>query len=139
MPPTTLHMVLARQIGLDLGEDTLESQPGAYLLGASTPDIRVITKQDRMSTHFFDLNVHDHQDSVSLFLAAHPAFADTGALNGDTRAFAAGYISHLVMDEQYITEIYRRFLRPARRTGRADSRERYGPAPPVPCRGPLLQ
>ena len=110
MPPTTLHMVIARQIGLDLATDAIEAQHGAYLLGASTPDIRVITKQDRMSTHFFDLNIHDHQDSVAAFLAAHPSLADAGRLNGETRAFAAGYISHLVMDEQYITEIYRRFF-----------------------------
>jgi hypothetical protein len=63
-----------------------------------------------MSTHFFDLNVHAHQDSVGAFLSAHPSFADPGRLNTETLAFAAGYVSHLVMDEQYITDMYRRFF-----------------------------
>ena len=71
MPPITLHMVLARQIAADLGVETLSGQPGAYLLGATTPDIRVITRQDRFSTHFFDLDDHRHQDSVLNFFAQH--------------------------------------------------------------------
>ena len=57
MPPITLHMVLARELALGLGpEAILTPSPGHYLLGATTPDIRVITRQDRFSTHFFDLN-----------------------------------------------------------------------------------
>ena len=110
MPPIALHMVLARQIGLDLGEATLNAEPGAYLLGATTPDIRVITRQDRFSTHFFDLALEDHQDSVAGFFGEHARLSDPGALNPCTRAFVAGYISHLVMDEQYITGMYRPFF-----------------------------
>ena len=33
-------------------------------------------------------------------------------LNEETRAFVAGYLTHLVLDEQYITSIYRRFFYP---------------------------
>lgn len=110
MPPITLHMVLAREIALGLGSDDLEAKSGAYLLGATTPDIRVITRQDRFSTHYFDLNGPDHQDSVAGFFAEHGKFVEPGALNPETRAWVAGYISHLVMDEQYITGIYRRFF-----------------------------
>ena len=110
MPPITLHMVLARQIAADLGVETLSGQPGAYLLGATTPDIRVITRQDRFSTHFFDLDDHRHQDSVLNFFDQHSHLADAGALNDETRAFVAGYVSHLILDEQYITGVYRPFF-----------------------------
>jgi hypothetical protein len=107
MPPITLHMVVARRVALEIGVDELSGVPGAYLLGATSPDIRVLTRQDRMSTHFFDLGVHDHQDSVAAFLKEHGRYAAPENLNFETRAWACGYISHLVMDESYITQIYR--------------------------------
>jgi len=110
MPPITLHMVLARRIALDLAHADVPATSGQYLLGATSPDIRVITKQDRLSTHFFDLNEHDHQDSVSSFLLTHGQLATPENLNPETRAWAAGYITHLVMDEQYITQIYRPYF-----------------------------
>ncbi len=107
MPPITLHMVVARQVAEDLQQADLQRDPGPYLLGATSPDIRVITRQDRSSTHFFDLNEHNHQDSVKSFLDAYGALAQPEALNAETRAWATGYITHLVMDEQYITKVYR--------------------------------
>jgi hypothetical protein len=110
MPPITLHMVLARQVAIDLGQEDLTGYPGAYLLGATSPDIRVITRQDRFSTHFFDFNEFGHQDSVAAFLAEHARFADAGVLNAETRAWACGYVSHLVMDEGYISGVYRPYF-----------------------------
>jgi len=110
MPPITLHMVLARQIGLELACADFGSAPGQFLLGATTPDIRVITRQDRASTHYFDLNETSHQDSVAAFFAEHGRLAAPEKLGIETRTFVAGYISHLVLDEQYITGIYRPFF-----------------------------
>jgi hypothetical protein len=68
-------MVLARQIALELGHADVPADSGAYLLGSTSPDIRVITKQDRLSTHFFDLNEHNHQDSVASFLETYGTLA----------------------------------------------------------------
>jgi hypothetical protein len=110
VPPITLHMVVARRVGRDLEAPALLAEEGAYLLGATTPDIRVITRQDRLSTHFFDLGVHEHQDSVGSFLESHAELARPEALNERTRAFVAGYLSHLAMDEEYITGVYRPFF-----------------------------
>lgn len=110
MPPITLHMVLARQIAIELGEKVIAPASGSYLLGATTPDIRVITRQDRRSTHFFDLNEHEHQDSVGSFFGEHPRLVEPERLNQETRDFVAGYVTHLVMDEQYITGVYRPFF-----------------------------
>lgn len=103
-------MVLARDVAIDLAHEVLALNQGPFLLGATSPDIRVITKQDRLSTHFFDLNEHDHQDSVSSFLLTYGNLALPENLNAETRAWASGYVTHLVMDEQYITSIYRPFF-----------------------------
>jgi hypothetical protein len=110
MPPITMHMIVARNIADDLENEDLDAARGAYLLGATTPDIRVITKQDRASTHYFDLNVLEPQDSVAAFLKANAKLLDSSWMNADTRAFVAGYISHLVLDEQYITTMYRKYF-----------------------------
>jgi len=103
-------MVLARQIASEIGGDALDPGSGSYVLGATSPDIRVITRQDRYSTHFFDLNDHNHQDSVAAFLATYGRLAAPENLNDETRSWVAGYVSHLVMDEQYITGMYRPFF-----------------------------
>jgi hypothetical protein len=110
MPPIGVHMVLARQVGQSLGPEKVDPVSGPYLLGATTPDIRVLTRQDRFSTHYFDLNGPDHQDSVAEFLKANQQLVDPAALNHETRAFVAGYITHLILDQQYITGVYRRFF-----------------------------
>jgi hypothetical protein len=103
-------MVLARDVAEGLGNADLQTSAGAYLLGATSPDIRVLTRQDRYSTHFFDLNEHNHQDSVSAFFGQHGRYAAPELLNTDTRAWVCGYLGHLVMDEEYITRVYRRFF-----------------------------
>ncbi|WP_322797341.1 zinc dependent phospholipase C family protein [Tepidiforma sp.] len=110
MPPITFHMVVARQVAIDLATEHLSPDSGHYLLGATSPDIRVLTRQDRFSTHFFDLNEHNHQDSVATFLETYGHLAAPERLNPETRAWAAGYISHLVLDEQYITGVYRPYF-----------------------------
>lgn len=110
MPPITLHMVLARQIAENIADACVDDSHGAYLVGATTPDIRVLTRQKRAETHFFDLDGPDHQDSVEAFLTTHSHLVDPADLNNETRAFVAGYISHLVMDEEYIRRVYRPYF-----------------------------
>lgn len=110
MPPITLHMVLARRVADDLALAELETGRGPYLLGATTPDIRMLTRQDREATHFFKLNEIEHQDSVAGFFAVHGHLAESAGLNDDTRAFVAGYLTHLIFDELYITGVYRPYF-----------------------------
>ncbi len=107
MPPLGMHMTLARELARQLGRSPIESDPGAYYLGATTPDIRVITRWERERTHFFDLDRFDEQSGVAGIFAAYPALAAPSRLNGSTTAFLCGYISHLEMDEAWIVEIYR--------------------------------
>ena len=110
MPPLSLHMGIAKELADRLRHESLEADLGAYFLGSTTPDIRVITRWERARTHFFDLNDFGHQDGVATFFQEHPDLANPRCLDASTRSFVAGYVSHLVMDEIWIEDIYRPFF-----------------------------
>lgn len=107
MPPLGMHLRLARDLALSLRHPSLEDDPGAYYLGSTSPDIRVLTRCDRSETHFFDLANFDEQCGVEGFFREHPELADASRLEGSTVAFLCGYISHLEMDEEWIVAVYR--------------------------------
>lgn len=107
MPPLGLHMTAARDLANELASPIVDAERGAFYLGSTTPDIRVLTRCDRADTHFFDLDDFEDQDGVHRLLEREPALREPAALNAQTAAFVAGYISHLVLDEDYITRIYR--------------------------------
>lgn len=110
MPPIYLHMATARDILLQLDGGDVDRERGAYYLGATTPDIRVLTRGDRSETHFFDLERLDHQDSAEAFLKTHAHLAAPEQLDAQTIAFVSGYLTHLVLDETYITSMYRPYF-----------------------------
>ena len=115
MPPLVSHMIAAKRAAALLPttgtsaacNDTLNGGSGEFLLGATTPDIRVLTRWDRDRTHFFDLGSEEHQDCVENFLVAHPHLRDPGMLAPDTLQWVCGYICHIAMDQEYITQVYR--------------------------------
>ena len=107
MPPLVSHMIAAKRAAARLSNAPIDEASGEFLLGATTPDIRVITRWERERTHFFDLDSEDHQDSVENFLSAHPHLRDAGSLNRETRQWAAGFIAHIAMDQEYILQVYR--------------------------------
>ena len=110
MPPIFLHMAMARDVQAAVESAALNEHPGAYYLGATTPDIRVLTRWDRSRTHFFDLDVFEHQDSVAELFAQHPELAKPEHLSPETVAFVAGYVTHLCLDERYINDVYRPYF-----------------------------
>jgi hypothetical protein len=107
MPPLGVHVALARELSAEVQHPALNAEPGAYYLGATSPDIRVITRWDRAQTHFFDLDDFEHQSGVAAVFEGHPELADGAQLDEATVAFLCGYISHLEMDEAWIVDIYR--------------------------------
>lgn len=102
-----MHLTLARDLAREIGHPALRADPGAYYLGATTPDIRVITRWDRARTHFFDLDEFGEQSGVAAIFEAHPELGAAAGLDESTVAFVSGYITHLEMDEEWITTIYR--------------------------------
>ncbi len=107
MPSLGSHLARARIVADRLDLPEIEADRGAFYLGATAPDIRVITRLDREVTHFFRLGDLDDQDSVERMFRENPGLATPGGLDAATTAFIAGYLTHLVLDETFIGEIYR--------------------------------
>ncbi|MEI7925948.1 MAG: hypothetical protein WCI61_07175 [Chloroflexota bacterium] len=107
MPSLGSHMARARTIADRLRLPEIDADRGAYYLGSTAPDIRVITRMDRRVTHFFELDDLGDQDSVSRMFAEHPGLAAPVGLDAATTAFIAGYLTHLVLDEAFIGQVYR--------------------------------
>ncbi len=112
MPPLVTHMIAAVRAGGQVDADGLDlgRSNGDYLLGATTPDIRVLTRWDRERTHFFDIYDDGHQDCVENFFGAHRTFRDPSRLTQETRAWVAGYLTHVIMDQEYVLQIYRPYF-----------------------------
>ncbi len=100
-------MALARDLSGVLGGEDILANEGAFLLGAATPDIRVLLRCPREQTHFFSLATDDPQDSLARLCAEHPRLADPARLSPQGRAFMAGYLSHLAADETWIEDYFR--------------------------------
>lgn len=112
MPHLAFHMSVARELAERVQSPTVDADRGAYYLGSTGPDMHIMSRTDRISSHFFDLDCLDDQSSVSSFFEAHGELKDAGALAQGTAAFVAGYLTHLVVDEVWITDIYRPFFGP---------------------------
>jgi hypothetical protein len=103
-------MSLAKMLADALGLTDIDADRGAYYLGSTAPDIRAITRWDRERTHFFALDDFGHQDSVRSMFDAYPDLADRSKVSAGTASFLAGYLTHLVLDEGWISEVYRPLL-----------------------------
>lgn len=110
MPPLALHMTIAKGVADRLRTASLDDERGNLYVGSTAPDIRVMTRWERERTHFFDLANFDDQSGIVEFLRAHPRLAAPASLDAAARAFVAGYLTHLVMDETWIGTIYRPFF-----------------------------
>jgi hypothetical protein len=100
-------MSLAKTLADGLRLADIDADRGAYYLGSTAPDIRAVTRWDRERTHFFDLNEFGHQDSVRAMFEAYPELTDRAKVGPATASFLAGYMTHLVLDEGWISEVYR--------------------------------
>ncbi len=89
-----------------LGSSALDGTLGYFLLGATSPDIRAITKADRQDYHFAPLSFESVGAGVDGMFAAHPELRAAG-WGGPTSAFVAGYMTHLIYDETWIVEMFR--------------------------------
>jgi hypothetical protein len=110
MPALALHAAIAGRIADQLHHRALDLDTGSLYLGSTAPDIHILMGWDRERTHFFDLREFQEQSAVAAMFRAHPALARPAELSPPTVAFVSGYISHLVMDEVWINDVYRPFF-----------------------------
>ena len=121
MPNLPTHLVLANEAASKLSHPAIDAAMGTFLLGSTSPDIRIMTKWARDDTHFAPLTIEEIGAGVQGMFRKHPALADSngGGVSDATRVFLAGYITHLVADEAWILGIYRTYF-----DGRQEPRDR---------------
>ena len=110
MPNLPTHMHFANEVvgiygDLDCGKHVPE-----FILGSTCPDIRVITKKNRSVYHFVDLDFEKLGDGLRNMQKQYGSWEN---INGDdlvTNTFMAGYASHLILDETWITSMFRRYF-----------------------------
>ena len=110
MPNLPAHIQLAQHAAARLDHAVLKAHEGAFLLGATTPDIRAMAKWPRERTHFAPLSVEEVGAGARAMFEANPHLLESASANGPTRAFVSGYINHLVADETWICTVYRQFF-----------------------------
>jgi len=117
VPHLAFHMSVARDLANAERRPIIEADRGVFYLGSTGPDMRILSRADRTSSHYFVLDCLEEQNSVESFFQAHGDLRDAGKLESPTAAFVAGYLTHLVVDEVWITDIYRPFFGPGAALG----------------------
>ena len=110
LPNLAAHIHLARQAAQRLGDPRLESHMGHYLMGSTSPDIRVITRRKREEYHFASLDFDRLGTGVAGMFEARPELRVASDHDGPTQAFIAGYITHLTVDETWIMRMFRPYF-----------------------------
>ncbi len=103
-------MALALAVSKELEVAIIQEHLGSYLLGSTSPDIRIITHQSRATTHYSHLDSSILGDGVTKLLAENPDLLDASKSSATTRAFMCGYITHLISDQTWIITMYRPYF-----------------------------
>ena len=103
MPTPFTHLLVAQRLLVDSAvpdshRGLIQSHRGAFLLGSVAVDAQAICGMKREETHFFYFDRPQEDDAWRVMLAQVPALHDARR-DPDWRAFLAGYVTHLSMDE----------------------------------------
>ncbi|HHS97491.1 MAG TPA: hypothetical protein ENK08_06270, partial [Chloroflexi bacterium] len=117
MPTPVTHLVMARELveGGALSppvQSLLEREWGPFLLGHTAPDVQTVSHQPRDETHFYTLPPSSTTPAYRRLLRTYPELARADRLPSDHAAFLAGYLAHLLVDEQWWREIFHPFFGP---------------------------
>ncbi|MBW1687890.1 MAG: hypothetical protein JRS35_22880 [Deltaproteobacteria bacterium] len=110
MPPICLHLGFAEEAIARLRHPVIDRNRGSYYLGSTAPDVRFFISASREETHFLSLDSAEGTSGIQSLFDAHPELAGANDISPQTRAFVAGYLSHLVTDEAWIYTVYRPFF-----------------------------
>ena len=138
VPPLGLHMTVARDLARELEQHAIDADRGAYYLGATTPDIRIITRWDRASRALLRPRRPRRAERRPPFFE-HSRTCATSRQLGARRRSSPATSRTSSWTSSYISEIYRPVFgaRGARRRGEG---EHHGPraavraGPPRPRR-----
>ena len=110
MPNPTTHLVLLYDQVLKPSQRDFKENFEYILLGAVSPDLRVITKSDRKDYHYFDLNSGVKGDGIKGFIINTIDFNDLMKKDRNTNNFIRGYFSHLIADENWTVDVFRKIF-----------------------------
>ena len=108
MPNLGLHIGFALESGKRLGHPIVREHQGSFLLGCTTPDVRLFKGWERERTHFFKLATDPTGAGFERMLSENPQLRRSDRLSRETTAFMLGYLCHLNIDEGWICQIWRR-------------------------------
>jgi hypothetical protein len=115
MPTPVTHLSLAEEMlrGDDLSPAArrlLLQQRGPFLLGHTAPDVKTVSGQGRHESHFYTIPRTSERPAYELLFEAHPSLARAKSLPASQATFIAGYIAHLLLDEIWLDDIFRRYF-----------------------------
>lgn len=110
MPNLAYHLALAWESAQCFPDPLLRRHQGPFLLGATAPDIRAMTRAKRDETHFAPLSSQEITAGIKGLFRAHPSLRQATTLPEPTRAFMLGYFSHLIADMAWVVLIFRPFF-----------------------------
>ena len=108
MPTPFSHLVMLERLRQDETlphpiQRLLTSNAPAYTLGSIAPDARVPAPDSRYATHFYTYSKPMEEAPWRAMLKAHPQLI--APTDDEQRAFVAGYVAHLAMDEVWSREM----------------------------------
>ncbi len=84
MPHLVFHMSVARELAERLNSPIIDNERGAYYMGATGPDMHILSGSQRHASHFFDLDCIEKQNCIEAFFDAYPELRDVeGAVAAD--------------------------------------------------------
>ena len=108
MASLTTHLVVGERVYPQVPQlESTHSAYGAFLLGCVLPDVSMLGTIDRRETHFVGRPQEDGADAFTQSCARFLARLDRllqrpwDDLSGEERAFVAGYLCHLAVDEAW--------------------------------------
>ena len=104
------HIKLGLRLLSEIEDGFLHDHSGDFLLGCTSPDIRAITKVERHKTHFAPLAIDKIGTGTKTLFSSNPELPFESGNGSVTRAFLAGYINHLTVDESWIIHIYQPYF-----------------------------
>jgi hypothetical protein len=113
MPTPFTHLLTAAQFLADEripadARAALDAERGAFLLGNIAADARVSSNLNRENTHFYIFTDPIIESPWRVMLGKYPALAHPAT--AAQRAFLAGYVAHLVMDEIWLLDVVRPYF-----------------------------
>jgi len=111
MPTPVNHLIMAREL-MESGrlrpsvQVLLRREWGAFLLGHTAPDVQTVSGQPRHETHFYSLPPRNEIPAYRILLVTYPELAEPHRLTPAHAAFLAGYLAHLLVDEQWWRQVF---------------------------------